>query len=61
MAKAPGTFAAYISRDHAVDFLDNLDQLGCNAHCEHGHLGCSHTDEGPCLDEVLANFPDLAE
>lgn len=28
--------------------------------CEHGHIGDSTEPGGPCLDEVLGNWPDLA-
>ena len=29
--------------------------------CEHGHLDCSTYEGGPCMDEVLTNFPELIE
>jgi hypothetical protein len=29
--------------------------------CQHGHLNCSYVQGGPCVDELLANFPELDE
>lgn len=37
-------------------------RLTATAHaCEHGHADCAAYDDGPCLDELLNAYPDLAD
>jgi hypothetical protein len=48
----------------AEKFMANYNRLGnigrqCS--CYNGHFECSTTDNGPCMDETLSAFPELAE
>ena len=55
----------YTIKRSAERFLKQLDKANATCggaySCEHGHLGCSTFERGPCMDEVLSNFPELAE
>jgi hypothetical protein len=40
---------------------DRLANFNLQRECEHGHQACSTKRGGPCYDETLCNFPELAE
>lgn len=47
------------TREAAERFL--CEQAEADEPCCYGHYGCSNVEGGPCLDETLCNFPDLAD
>lgn len=53
--------AARLTEAGAEIFLKEHREMYDGEPCEYGHLGDSTYEGGPCLDEVLGLFPDLAE
>jgi hypothetical protein len=58
------TMQVYREQIKARQFVEDFDAMQANGGpdcpCVHGHFGCSTHNGGPCLDETLARFPELA-
>lgn len=50
-----------MTKEQAKRFLERQRKTDVATPCKYGHLDCSDVDGGACLDEVLGNFPELAE
>lgn len=55
-----GASAADLTRAEAVKFIAHVKRLKVACTCEHEHFECSSFAGGPCLDETLNTYPDLA-